>query len=114
MSNTNFTAGAQYDDWKGEIALDDEDINTLTSYLNNKLINGDVIVGIDTFFFGKELKRHGNIDVKVYVKNEQQYSSSYKKIDFSINIVDFFSLFKRVNLVASKKGQLTGKTIDII
>ncbi|MEX5485370.1 hypothetical protein IC611_02800 [Proteus mirabilis] len=48
MSIENFSAGVQYDDYKGSTAADNQDINNIYKYLEGKQlkIKDKVIVGI--------------------------------------------------------------------
>ena len=111
MSLESLNASTQYNDWQGEIALDDMDFNGIRNYLNEKLQNKDVIIGIDTYFHGNHLDK--NITVKTYITNEE-LEEKYKVIKFDIGLEEFFRLFKRVSLTASRKNQLKGKTIEVI
>jgi hypothetical protein len=38
----------------------------------------------------------------------------YKAIKFEIELENFFKLFKRINITASRKNQLEGKTFEVI
>lgn len=111
MSIESLNASTQYNDWQGDIALDDMDFTGIRNYLDKKLQNKDVIIGIDTYFHGDHLDK--NITVKAYVTNEE-LEGKYKVIKFEIKIEEFFKLFKRINLTASRKNQLKGKTIETI
>lgn len=113
MSTENLNAGTQYNDWQGQIALDDQDFNGIREHLKNNLSNKDIVIGIDTFFHGESLNRNDKIEVKVYVTNEE-LEGKYKAIKFEIKLEDFFKLFKRINITASRKNQLEGKTIEVI
>ena len=113
MSTETLNAGTQYNDWKGQIALDDQDFKGITEYLKNKLNNKDVVIGIDTFFHGESLSRREKIEVKAYITNEE-LEGKYKAIKFEIELEDFFKLFKRINITASRKNQLEGKTFEVI
>ena len=44
MSTETLNAGTQYNDWKGQIALDDQDFKGIREYLKNKLSNKDVVI----------------------------------------------------------------------
>ena len=111
MSIESLNASTQYNDCQGEIALDDMDFNGIRNYLDKKLQSKDVIIGIDTYFHGDHLEN--NITVKAYVTNEE-LEGKYKVINFEIRLEEFFRLFKRINLTASRKNQLKGKTIETV
>lgn len=113
MSTENLVAGTQYNDWQGQIALDDQDFKGIREYLKNNLNNKDVVIGIDTFFHGESLNRNEKIEVKAYITSEE-LEGKYKAIKFEIELKDFFKLFKRINITASRKNQLEGKTIEVI
>ena len=44
MSTETLNAGTQYNDWKGQIALDDQDFKGIREYLKNKLSNKAITV----------------------------------------------------------------------
>lgn len=113
MSTETLNAGTQYNDWKGQIALDDQDFKGIREYLKNKLSNKDVVIGIDTFFHGESLSRREKIEVKAYITNEE-LEGKYKAIKFEIELENFFKLFKRINMTASRKNQLEGKVFEVI
>ncbi|OIU85030.1 hypothetical protein [Acinetobacter sp. AR2-3] len=111
MSIESLSSSTQYNDWQGDIALDDMDFNGIRNYLDKKLGIKDIVVGIDTYFHGEHL--NSEITVKAYITNEE-LEEKYKVIKFDIKLEEFFKLFKRVHLTASRKNQLKGKTIETI
>lgn len=112
MSTTTFTAGVQYDDWRGDIALDDEDFNNLRKYLTqqNKIADGHVITGFKTYMHGDILKKDRKIGVDIYL---QKGTGEYTEEKIELDIEQFFGFFKRINITASRKGALQGKEIEI-
>ncbi|ENG3801668.1 hypothetical protein [Proteus mirabilis] len=127
MSIENFSAGVQYDDYKGSTAADNQDINNIYKYLEGKQlkIKDKVIVGISldashlsldpdhelsVRFFLSDLQ--GESDVPTLIKSKNPLSVKEIKIDMSYK--EFFQLFKRFNLTLSTKGLLENKDIDII
>ena len=90
MSTETLNAGTQYNDWKGQIALDDQDFKGIREYLKNKLSNKDVVIGIDTFFHGESLDRKEKIEVKAYITNEE-LEGKYKTIKFEIEFSEIES-----------------------
>ena len=50
----------------------------------------------------------------VFEIHEKELEEKYKVIKFDIGLEEFFRLFKRVSLTASRKNQLKGKTIEVI
>lgn len=134
MSIENFSAGVQYDDYKGSTAADNQDINNVYKYLEGKQlkIKDKVIVGISldashlsldashlsldpdhelsVRFFLSDLQ--GESDVPTLIKSKNPLSVKEIKIDMSYK--EFFQLFKRFNLTLSTKGLLENKDIDII
>lgn len=113
MSIESLNASTQYNDWQGQIALDDQDFDGIREHLKNNLNSNDIVIGIDTFFHGESLNRNEEIEIKVYVTNET-LEGKYRAIKFRMKLEDFFKLFKRINITASRKNQLEGKTIEII
>jgi hypothetical protein len=113
MSTETLNAGTQYNDWQGQIALDDQDFKGIREYLENNLDSNDKVIGIDTFFHGESLNRNEEIEVKIYVTNEK-LEGKYRAIKFEIKLEEFFKLFKRINITASRKNELEGKTIEVI
>lgn len=103
MSGLNLVAGAQYDDWKGQIALDDADnVNV------NKFLRSHGTLGEGDFLFGYELFMHpeakwfdGKVDVTFYVGPDADSIREEKIPD--MEILEFFKLFKRINIVAQSK-----------
>lgn len=111
MSTESLSPSTQFNDWQGDIALDDMDFNGIRNYLDKRLGNKDVVIGINTYFHGDHLD--SEITVKAYVTNEE-LEGKYKVIKFDIKLEEFFKLFKRVHLTASRKNQLKGATIETI
>lgn len=113
MTSKNLNAQTQYNDWLGEIALDDQDFKGIREHLKNKLQDRDIIIGIDTYFLGEFLDKNEKIEVKAYVTNKD-LGEKVREVKFEIDLEMFFKLFKRIHITASRKNQLKGKIIEVI
>lgn len=113
-----FTAGVQYDDWKGSAAADGADKADIHKYLeDNNLINpGEHVVGVE-LWVGEPDHRTGepHVGASAFVVKAQGRDSvapaiaadpfDVRKIDLGTQTLkDFFKLFKRFNVKITAKG----------
>ncbi len=118
MVPEKFVASVQYNDWVGTAAADGADANGPATWLeqNGHASPGERLVGV-RFFYGEN---HGNYDNIVYVEflllpvgssesstNASELSQSVvavRKLIMSMQLVEFFSLFKRFEIAISLGG----------
>lgn len=112
-----FKAHAQYDDWVGTVAVDDEDQTSVRRWLenNNIIKNKEFLIGVEMYFNNTN---RGNVSVKFLLLPVEHYELAYKVIkeseefinvravhkNFEIN--DFMSLFKRFSVSFSSFDDL--------
>lgn len=97
-------ASTQYNDWQGTIALDDAH-NSIQSHFRNK-INNEHIIGIEAYVMSDLLPIE--IRVTIYTGLVERDSETGKRTDrkhpevkaykTTLTPVDFFKLFKRINI----------------
>ena len=111
----DFEAQAQYDDWKGSAAADNSDQKNLGDYLkaNNFLEHDKFIVGFE-IDAGAAFASTQHFSASIYTVDAEDFEGALKatrvnpaniqkkEIDISLN--DFFSLFKRFNVIMTKRG----------
>ncbi|MBS7836325.1 hypothetical protein B9T11_04980 [Wohlfahrtiimonas chitiniclastica] len=102
MTILNLTAAAQYDDWKGEVALDNADTNSIYNFVKNseQWNDGDLLFGYELFMHPTGSSADGNVAVGFYVGPD---TSNIRKITIEIDIMDFLRLFKRISIVAESR-----------
>lgn len=121
-----FKAKTQYNDLQGSVAADNADHNDAIAWL---VKNGHIH---DSAYFVCGIKmcageNHGkhqdpvNVTFLLLPSNNRgnflekieanDIASSVKEIQVQMNILDFFSLFKRLEIAISTKGILEGKSI---
>lgn len=113
-----FTAGVQYDDWRGSAAADGADKADIHAYLEEKkLINpGELVVGIE-LWVGEPDYRTGepHVGARAFVVKADKFETAQaavaadpfdvRKIELKAEkLSDFFRLFKRFNVKIMKKG----------
>ena len=119
-----FKASVQYNDMRGSAAADGADKENATKWLkDNNLISDDEIVAGIKMWAGEN---HGKHDDPVYVtffvtdlKGQPDLSSllaaggdviEARSVSVDINLIDFFGLFKRLEITLSNGGMLEGKS----
>lgn len=123
MTTEIFKAGTQYNDFTGTSAAE-----TLgfTEYLKSKdLIKDDeFVIGIDFSPLVGFSKAQNEVFLQVYLVKDFVYEKyeeksknhsvlEVRKVETYIDIVKFFSLFKRLNVSFSWQGLLENKEIQI-
>lgn len=117
---TRLSAGVQYDDWKGSAAADEADMRAISQYLREQGLIGDKDhVEAISFYSGE----HGFLSISAYVVPDAAVDSYRKaldsgealpmiEVDLDIDAATFLSLFKRFNVVISRKGALEGRECE--
>jgi hypothetical protein len=120
----NFKASVQYGDLKGSSAADRADMTDAAKWLKEEgHINDDeMVLGISmsvgenhgahrdpvsVIFLVSGLKGYENIPEMIEASGEQ---IQVRKISVDMNIVDFFALFKRLEITLSNRGLMEGKS----
>lgn len=124
MTTEIFKAGTQYNDFTGTSAAETKGF---VEYLKRKdLIKDDeFVIGIDFSPIVGISKDQNEIFLQVYLVKDfvyDEYESKSRndsvlearKVETYVDIVQFFSLFKRLNVSFSWKGLLENKEIGII
>lgn len=124
MTTEIFKAGTQYNDFTGTSAAETQGFE---EFLKSKaLINeGEFVIGIDFSPLVGISKAQNEIFLQAYLVKEFAYDEYEKKsinesllevrkVETYIDIVQFFSLFKRLNVSFSWKGLLDNKQIKIV
>lgn len=119
-----FTASVQYNDVKGSAAADWADQENARKWLkDNNLINDDeFVVGVSMWAGENHGKHDDPVFVKFFVTDLQGHPDlpsflaasgdliEARKIRVDMNLVDFFGLFKRLELTLSSGAMLEGKS----
>jgi len=120
-----FTAGVQYDDYKGSVAADDIDTSTLNSTLSKefKLKDSEIIIGISAYasYAGRTTDIE-NINITAYISVDENLDEKLqnnekikvKKLDKDFSVNDFFKLFKRFELTLSNKGKFEEANLEVV
>lgn len=113
-----FRASVQYNDWKGSAAADGADQHDLTKHLKEKgLLNaGEFVVGVEAWIGENHGGPSKDPHVTVFVASEDSHDTvkqsldaaadplDLRKIELEIGLADFFGLFKRFEIVVTRKG----------
>lgn len=107
-----FTAGVQYNDWKGTAAADDADNESVQAFFRKNGLPDDAhIVAIRAYYLavdGKVTVRGIYADGKGFDSVQAQIESAdtlqFKEIELELTPVDFFKMFKRFSVVLTQKG----------
>lgn len=123
MTTEIFKAGTQYNDFTGTSAAEAEGFS---EYLKSKdLIKDDeFVIGIDFSPLVGVSKAQNEIFLQVYLVKDFVYEKyeeksknnsvlEVRKIETYVDIVKFFSLFKRLNVSFSWQGLLENKQLKI-
>ena len=120
-----FSAGVQYDDYKGSVACDDTDLSTLKGELRKifglektaKIIGIKVVANyegrtsdIDNLSVIILAPEDNNFDEKI----NNNVEINVKKYSQEISIKDFFKLFKRFQITLSSKGEFENAKYNVI
>lgn len=121
MHKEKFNASVQYGDWKGSSAADSADKGDAKDWLekNGLIQEGEFLLGI-TLFAGENHGSHNDpVSVEFLLSTPGDHDSVKAMIDTGasvvvrrvradMNLVDFFSLFKRFSIYLSSHGMLEG------
>lgn len=120
-----FKAGVQYDDYKGSVACDDNDLTTLKSELRKLfgLNNSATIVGIKVIA-NYEIRTSDIDNFSVIIltpenddydeKNSNSLEVNVRKFTKEISIKDYFKLFKRFQFTLSSKGEFENANYKVV
>ncbi|MBY6108046.1 hypothetical protein KUW19_16415 [Ferrimonas balearica] len=103
----NKTASTQYNDWFGEAAFDNADINDLSAYARSEghIKENEVIFGFDVSY--NHLTGNTTVTIGYAAMSYDEFKSSNGSLsekDFDLSPEEFFKLFKRTSFVLKKKG----------
>lgn len=100
MSKLGLSAGVQYNDYTGGIALDSADLLSLNSFLKDEEVAapGEYVLGFESFIFPERLDEPFVIDVTVHLGNIS--TETIRKVEVEIEFIKFIKFFKRINFVA--------------
>lgn len=112
-----FTAGVQYNDWKGSAAADGADKNDIRKFLEDKklLRDGEHVVGIELFVGSVDKDGNPYVGASAFVLQADRFETAVaaaaqndlevRKIDLETGTLnEFFRLFKRFNVKITQKG----------
>ncbi|MCL6655675.1 hypothetical protein A6R70_25855 [Agrobacterium rubi] len=117
-----FKAGAQYDDWTGTAAADNQEL-ALYDLLEKRGLKreGEAVVGVN-FYSGEHfisisaylVEATDAVSAKAYLDSTE--TPNLRKVDIDdISAEEFLRLFKRFNVVLGKKGlDLSGRDYNSI
>lgn len=117
-----FKAGAQYDDWTGTAAADNQEL-ALYDLLEKRGLKreGEAVVGVN-FYSGEHfisisaylVEATDAVSAKAYLDSTE--TPNLRKVDIDdISAEEFLGLFKRFNVVLGKKGlNLSGRDYNSI
>lgn len=117
-----FKAGAQYDDWTGTAAADNQEL-ALYDLLEERGLKreGEAVVGVN-FYSGEHfisisaylVEATDAVSAKAYLDSTE--TPNLRKVDIDdISAEEFLGLFKRFNVVLGKKGlNLSGRDYNSI
>ncbi len=117
-----FKASVQYNDLKGSVAADNADQTDASKYLKDKgLINDDeFIIGIRMWAGENHGKHDDPVSVRFLVSDLKGYPDlpdmlnaegegvGLREIQQDMDLLDFFALFKRLELTLSTGGRIEG------
>lgn len=122
MPTMPFSAGVQYNDWKGTAAADDADRHSLREWLKAKKLiqEGEFLVGVEVFIGENHGGKHKDpIYAHVLLAQQGDFESVKKmidttngpilvrRVDFQIDALEFLGLFKRLSIAISRDNMLT-------
>lgn len=102
MSKLGLSAGVQYNDYTGGIALDSADLANLNSFLKAQGIAAqeEYAIGFESFIHPEKLEAPFVIDVTVHLENIS--TEVIRKVEVGIEFIKFIKFFKRINFVAER------------
>lgn len=125
MGKENFHASVQYNDFKGTAASDRKDTFSIEQYLSKEgfLNEGEFLVGIEAY--ARELPGKAQItdfEVTALVTKYEGFDNvqaaldsgeplKVKKIQFPMQFVEFFTLFKRFQISISNHGLIDQRDV---
>ena len=119
-----FKASVQYNDLKGSAAADNADMSSTAKWLkdNGKINDDEFVIGI-SMWAGENHGTHKDpVNVKFLISGLNGYENipemiqasgdpiQVKTVEVEMNLVDFFALFKRLEVTLSNSGLVEGKT----
>ena len=126
MQTETFKASTKYGDLKGSAAADDADKNDPTHWLTGRQLmqEGEHLVGI-TMSVGENYDRHEdpvyvtfllappeNTQRILHVPGEGQIPVVVRQVCQQMPLVEFFGLFKRLEINLSRGGEFEGKVFS--
>lgn len=113
MPTENFTAHVQYDDLLGTVAADHSDDESLRSWMIEQgyIEDDELVLGIEMYTGDSYLDNDTPFRITVYVGNQDDEYIKQLKIGMSMN--GFISCFKRLHIMLSRDGDLTGYDLEI-
>lgn len=113
MTIETFTANVQYDDLLGTVAADHSDNDDIRSWLiEEEYIDEEELVwGIEIYTGQIFLEEEKPFQVTVYVGDESR--SYMNQIKVALSLEAFVSSFKRLHVMLSMNGELTGEELEI-
>jgi hypothetical protein len=123
MTTKPFRASTQYNDWRGTASADRGDVTDLGDWLKarNLFPDDQYLVGFDVYSRDDDVKaglpvratalfavqgRHDSTEDMVHTT---QGPVPVSRVDFEIDIAEFFGLFKRFSIALSRGGMLAGR-----
>lgn len=123
-----FEASVQYNDLRGSAAADRSDMGGASKWLNDNghIEDGEYVIGISIFageshgvhrdpisveFLVSELRGYNNIPEMIEATGEP---IEVKQIVVEMNLIDFFSFFKRFSVTLSISGMIEGMEYKIV
>lgn len=120
MRQENFQAGVHYNDFTGSAAADEADMQSISGYLSQKALIHDeeFLVGIELSSgvnqlsltaVVAQLNGYDNLQVAL----ESGHPLEVREIPLNMDLNEFLSFFKAVNITLSRKGSIEGRNIVI-
>lgn len=115
MAEKRLKAGVQYNDWEGTSAADDGDFEHAQSFLREEgeLKESEELVGFQLFAG----ENHGSHEDPVIVtflvspaEGEPDEELRLREVQVEMDLAEFLGLFKWFNVVATKRGELDGRS----
>ncbi len=120
MRQENFQAGVHYNDFTGSAAADEADIQSISEYLSKNALthDGEFLVGVELTSgvnrlsltaLVAQLNGYENLQVAL----ESGHPLEVREIPLNMDLNEFLSFFKAVNITLSRKGSIEGRNIAI-
>ncbi|NSX04797.1 hypothetical protein [Cupriavidus gilardii] len=117
-----FSAGVQYDDWRGQVAADDADLAGIRDYVRESglIKDGDTVVGVTFYAGGENFISISALVVRGHRADEFEEALQHperklplESVDLDLSISEFFKHFKRFNIALAPNGlELIGREYD--